>query len=95
MKHQFGVRSSELFEVVFHRFGIEWFSFPLNDLQGIHGAVSYAGSKAVAVIVGNQFCFSIHKLNCPLCTGFNALPATVTFYFIYFNDLPLSLHVVS
>ena len=43
-------------------------------------------SKAVAIVLPEQFCFSFYHADSPLMTGISTKTAAVAFFFIYTND---------
>jgi hypothetical protein len=74
------------------RFFIKRFGLPLDDGYGACRAFAETGGKSVAILVGNEPCFSAFKLDGPFGAGADALPASVAFLFIYVDDLSFGWH---
>jgi len=51
-------------------------------------ALAEAGTKAVAILLANEFCLAIYELECAFGTGWNADSTAVTFLLINFYDFP-------
>ncbi len=89
----FGMKRLELFrsvllQVVFYGGFIKLIGFTLDDLDGILGTMSEAGTETVAEIIGDQLGLAINDLNSTFGAGRHTKPATITLVLIYNYDFP-------
>lgn len=62
------------------------FGFPFNYPYGIYRTVTDAGTKTVAIGIGDKLCLAIYHLYCTFGAGICTLSAAITFFFIYLDD---------
>jgi hypothetical protein len=74
-----------LAEMLFCRFLVKGFGFPLRNLNRVLRTVPDTSAKAVAIGLTDQFCFAVDYLYCAFRAGFSAKAATIAFFFVY-ND---------
>jgi hypothetical protein len=77
----------------FNGFFIEFVGRTLDDLKGAQGAFSQAGPQSVAIKVGDHAGFPIYYLQCALGTGRHTVAASVTEFFVNFDNLSQGFHV--
>jgi hypothetical protein len=65
----------------------------LNDLKGAQGTFSQAGPQSVAIKVGDHAGFAIYYLQCALGTGRHTVAASVTEFFVNFDNLTYGFHM--
>jgi len=71
-----------------HSLLVERVRLPLYDAQGALGAISQAGSQAVAETVLDHLCLSASDLYRSLGAGQYALAASIALRFVDLDDLP-------
>jgi hypothetical protein len=79
-------------KVVFHGFGVEVLSFPLDHGYGPLGTFSETGSETVTVMFGNKARLAVYKLYGPFRACRHALATAVTFFIIYIDYLSFDSH---
>jgi hypothetical protein len=83
----------DFFQVLFNSPLIELLRIPLDDGDGIPGAVAETGAESVAEVVCGQPGLAVNDGNGPFGARGDAEPASVAFFFVNLNNFPD--HVIS